>query len=91
MNKTQLIAVVAKESGIRKSEAQIIIEEFLNSIMDGVANGERVQITGFGVFERKEYGERNIRNPRTGENMKIPPSKNPVFTTGSLFREKVNQ
>lgn len=90
MNKTQLLTVVAKESGIKKSETGLIIENFLNIIMEEVAKGEKVQLMGFGAFERRERGERNIKNPRTGENMKVPPAKNPAFKAGSIFREKVN-
>ena len=90
MNKTELIVAVAKESEIKKSETRLILESLLNVVMSEVAKGERVQLTGFGIFERKERGARNIRNPRTGENIKVPPSKGPTFTAGSIFREKVN-
>ena len=91
MNKTELIVAVAKESNLKKNDVQNIVDNFLNTIIDEVAKGEKVQITGFGTFERRERGERNIKNPRTGEDMKVPPSKSPSFTTGSVFREKVNQ
>ena len=91
MNKTELISAVAKESGIKKSETESIIENLLGIIMAEVAKGEKVQITGFGSFERKERGERTIRNPRTGEDMKVPPSKSPSFSAGSIFKEKVNK
>ena len=90
MNKTQIIDAVAKASELKKNEVQAVVENLLNTIMDEVAKGEKVQITGFGSFERKERGERVIRNPRTGESMKVPPSKSPSFTTGSIFKEKVN-
>jgi len=64
----------------------------VNTVIIGeVAKGEKVQITGFGSFERKTRGERNIKNPRTGEDMKVPPSKSPSFTAGSVFKEKVNK
>jgi len=91
MNKTELIAAVAKASEIKKTEVEIIIENFLNVITAEVAKGEKVQITGFGSFERKDRGERMIKNPRTGEDMKVPPSKSPSFSAGSVFKEKVNK
>jgi DNA-binding protein HU-beta len=59
--------------------------------MSEVANGEKVQIIGFGSFERKERSERTIKNPRTQEKMKVPASKHPSFSAGSIFREKVNK
>jgi len=91
MNKTQLIDAVAKESNLKKREVEAVVESLINAIISEVANGEKVQITGFGSFERKERGERNIKNPRTGEDMKVPPSKSPSFSAGSIFKEKVNK
>ena len=91
MNKTQLIDAVAKESGLKKRDVEVAVENFINIIMAEVANGEKVQVTGFGSFERKERGERTIRNPRTGEDMVVPPSKSPSFAAGSIFKEKVNK
>ena len=91
MNKTQLIDAVAKETSFKKREVEAIVESLIGAIISEVANGEKVQITGFGSFERKERGERNIKNPRTGEDMKVPPSKSPSFSAGSIFKEKVNK
>ena len=91
MNKTQLIDAVAKESSLKKRDVEAVVENLLNTIIGEVAKGEKVQITGFGSFERKSRGERNIKNPRTGEDMKVPPSKSPSFTAGSIFKEKVNK
>jgi len=90
MNKTQLIDAVAKAAEIKKRDVEVVLENFINIIQDEVAKGEKVQITGFGSFERKERGERIMKNPRTGEDMKVSPSKSPAFTAGSVFREKVN-
>jgi len=91
MNKTQLIDAVAKEAGLKKKDVEIVVETLIDTIINEVANGEKVQITGFGAFERKERGERVIKNPRTGEDMKVPPSKSPSFAAGSIFKEKVNK
>ena len=91
MNKTQLIDAVAKDAGLKKREVESVVESLINTIVDSVAKGEKVQITGFGSFERKSRGERNIKNPRTGADMKVPPSKSPSFSAGSVFKEKVNK
>ena len=91
MNKTELIDAVAKEADIRKSDVAAIVESFLNTIADEVAKGEKVQIIGFGSFERRERGERTVNNPRTGEPLKIGPSKSPAFSAGSVFKEAVNK
>ena len=91
INKTQLIDAVAKESNIKKRDVETVVENLINIIVDSVAKGEKVQITGFGSFERKERGERTIKNPRTGEPMQVAPSKSPSFSAGSVFKEKVNK
>ena len=90
MNKTQLISATAKASGIKKSDVEAVIENFLNIIQDEVAKGEKVQIMGFGSFERRDRGERTMKNPRTGEDMQVAASKSPAFSAGSVFKEKVN-
>ena len=91
MNKTELLAAVAEKSAIKKADVEAIFENIINIIMDGVGNGEKIQITGVGSFERKERGERILKNPRTGEDMKVPPTKSPSFSAGSVFKAKVNK
>ena len=91
MNKTQLIDTVAKESGLKKRDVETVVENLINTIVSEVASGEKIQITGFGSFERKLRAERIIKNPRTGEPMTVPPSKSPSFTAGSVFKERVNK
>ena len=91
MNKTQLIDAVSKASDIKRREAETVIENFLEIITDEVAKGEKVQIMGFGSFERKERGERIVKSPRTGEDIKVAPSKSPSFSAGKSFKDKVNK
>jgi nucleoid DNA-binding protein len=91
MNKTQLVDAVAKASEIKKRDVEAILESLTNIIQDEVAKGEKVQITGFGSFERRERGERTVKNPRTGEDIKVAPSKSPAFSAGSVFKERVNK
>jgi DNA-binding protein HU-beta len=91
MNKTQLIDAVAKESNIKKGDVETVIGSLFEVIQNEVANGEKVQITGFGSFERKERSERDMKNPRTGEPIKVAASKYPSFSAGSIFKEKVNK
>jgi DNA-binding protein HU-beta len=90
-NKTDLIDAVTHESGLNRHEVKIVIENLIAAIINDVADGKKVQITGFGSFERKARRERNIRNPRTSEHIKVPPSKKPSFSAGSIFKEKVNK
>jgi len=91
MNKTELIKAVAKEANIKKGDVEIVVESLITVIQNEVAEGGKVQITGFGTFERRERGERTMKNPRTGEDMLVAPSKSPAFSAGSVFKEKVNK
>jgi len=91
MNKTQLVDAAAKASEMKKRDVETVLENLINIIQDEVAKGEKVQITGFGTFERKERGERVVKNPRTGEDIKVGPSKSPTFSAGSVFKETVNK
>ena len=91
MNKTQLIDVVARESELTKKKAECAVNAVLSAIENALADGEKVQIAGFGTFEVKERAERVGRNPATRETITIPASKHPAFTAGKALKEKVNQ
>jgi DNA-binding protein HU-beta len=91
MNKTELISAAAKEANLAKNAAETIINTLTEVIQNEVAKGEKVQITGFGTFERKERGAREVKNPRTGEPVQVAASKYPSFSAGAIFKEKVNK
>lgn len=91
MNKTQLIEVVSRTSGLKKKDAETAVNAVLAAVEGALVDGEKVQIAGFGTFEVKERGERIGRNPATREEILIPASKHPAFTAGKALKEKVNQ
>ena len=90
MNKTDLIRAIGKVTKFKQDDVSIFLDGFIEVIQDEVAKGTKIQITGFGTFERKEQGERTIKNPRTGEPIHVGPSKRASFSAGSVFKEKVN-
>ena len=89
MNKTTFIAKVAEKSGLNRKEADAAVEAFLDTIVEALKAGDKVQIMGFGTFEVKERAERTGRNPSTGETIKIAASKTPVFKAGKTLKESV--
>ena len=91
MNKTELIEVIAKEAGLKKKDAEAALAAFVGAIETALANGEKVQLVGFGTFETKERSAREGRNPKTGETIKIAASKYPAFTAGKAFKDAVNK
>lgn len=90
MNRTELIAQVAEKAELSKKEAEKAVTAVLDSIVEAVASGEKVQIVGFGTFEQRERKERTGVNPRTKEKIEIPASKIPAFKPGRNFKELVN-
>lgn len=89
MNKTELVASVAEKSGISKKDAEKAVNAVIDSIVDAVSSGDKVQIVGFGKFEVRDRKEKKSRNPRTKEEIIIPASKIPVFKAGELFKKNV--
>lgn len=89
MNKAELVARVAEETGMKRREVEKVIAATLEAIEGALTSGGKVQVVGFGTFEVKKRAERMGRNPRTGKAMKIAASKVPVFKAGKAFKEKV--
>lgn len=90
MNKTELIAAMAEESGLTKTDTEKALNAFVNQVEAALKAGEKIQLTGFGSFEVKERAERIGRNPRTKEEVKIPASKAPVFKAGKPLKDVLN-
>lgn len=94
MNKTQLIeAVVAKASinNIKKKDAEIIINSLVDVITDALADGEKVQLTGFGSFDVKERAAHDGVNPFTKETMHFEATKKPVFSASKALKDALNK
>ena len=90
MNKTELINAVAAKAEISKKDAEKALAAVLGSIEDALKAGDKVQLIGFGTFEVKEVGEREGRNPKTGETIKIAASKKPAFSASKGLKDEVN-
>lgn len=90
MNKTELTAAIAKKTGMTQKQAATVMEAFISSVSDALAQGEKVQLIGFGSFEVRDRAARSARNPRTGEELKVDASKAPVFKAGKALKDQVN-
>jgi DNA-binding protein HU-beta len=91
VNKTDLIARMAERFSGDRTAAATAVNGVLAEIEGSVARGERVSLTGFGTFERRERAGRTARNPRTGETIEVGPSVVPVFRAGTGFRALLGQ
>ena len=91
MKKTELIAAVAEKSGISKKDAEKAVTAVIDTIIETVAAGDKIQLTGFGTFEQRTRNARTGCDPRTGNKIEIPASKVPAFKAGQAFKNTVNK
>lgn len=91
MNKSDLINSVAEKSELTKKDATKAVDAVLETIMDTLKDGEKVQLIGFGTFEVRDRAARKGRNPQTGEEIQIPASKVPAFRAGKALRDAVKE
>lgn len=89
MNKADLVSTVAVDLGCSRAAASRAIDAVLRGIEHGVSTGEGVTISGFGTFTRRERAGRTVRNPATGDPIKVGPSISVGFRPGSRLREAV--
>ncbi|MBQ5346599.1 MAG: HU family DNA-binding protein [Ruminococcus sp.] len=91
MNKTELIAAVAEASGISKKDAEKAVSATIDTIVDAITKGDKVQLVGFGTFEQRQRNARTGVDPRTGNKIEIAASKVPAFKAGKAFKDAVNK
>ena len=89
MNKRDLIDAISGRLGDKKSATEAV-NAVLEAIQSAVASGDKVAITGFGVFEKSERPARTARNPATGATIQVPKSSVPRFRAGADFKALVN-
>ena len=89
MNKTELIAAVAEKTGMTKKDAERVINATVESITESLVKGDKVQVSGFGIFEVKAREARVGRNPRTKETIQIPATRLPAFKASKALKDAV--
>jgi integration host factor subunit beta len=90
MTKADLIDEVAKNSDLSKKDAEVIVQSVLDSIVESLKNGGKVELRGFGSFRLRERASRQGRNPKTGEKVFVPAKKVPHFKPGKDLKELIN-
>ena len=89
MNKMELIQEVSERAGLAKKDAEKAVNAVLDTVADTLAQGDKVQLIGFGSFETKTREARMGRNPKTKEPIEIPATKVPVFKAGKALKDRV--
>lgn len=96
MNKTELVAYIAKKADLSARQAREVVDTIFSPGKEGLIasallSGKKVQITGFGTFETRKRKAREGRNPQTGERIKIAASRFPAFHAGKALRERIKK
>ena len=89
MNKTELIAATAEKAGLSKKDAERALNAAIDAITASLVAGEKVQVSGFGIFEVKNREARVGRNPRTKETIQIPATRLPAFKAAKALKDAV--
>lgn len=88
-DQNELIDRVLVGTTCTRAQVKFIVEKTLHTITRELAQGNSVQLIGFGTFEAKAFGMREVKNPRTGEPMTVPPHMRPIFRAGKALKEAV--
>ena len=89
MNKTELIAAVAENTGLSKKDSDAAVNAVLNTITEMLKADEKIQLVGFGSFETKKRADRTGLNPRTKKPVQIAATKVPAFKAGKALKDAV--
>jgi DNA-binding protein HU-beta len=89
MNKAELIAVLADNAGITKTQANSTLDAFIDAVTKALKKGDKVTLVGFGTFSVSKRAARTGRNPQTGETIKIKAKKVAKFKAGKELSGKL--
>ncbi|MDD4510179.1 MAG: HU family DNA-binding protein [Oscillospiraceae bacterium] len=89
MNKAELVNAASEKAGLTKKDTERALNAAIDTIVEALVGGEKVQLVGFGAFEVKKRAARLGRNPKTKESIEIPPSQVPVFKPGKVLKEAI--
>ena len=89
MNKTELVAGIAEETGMTKKDCETVVDALVKQVEKALKDGDKAQLVGFGSFEVKNRAARMGRNPKTKAAIEIPASKAPVFKAGKGLKDAI--
>lgn len=90
LTKADLVSFMAKDIDLSKAKTEKILGLIIKNIQLSLSEGKSIQLVGFGSFSTKKRASRKVRNPNSGEMMKIPEKTVPIFRPGKQLRSMVN-
>ena len=91
ISKKQLVDHIAAKTDATKTDINTILDAYIDVVKSNVAEGNKVQLVGFGAFELRHRAARKGRNPQTGKEIEIAASNVPAFKPGKSFKDEVNK
>ena len=92
MTKSELITKISERLPyLTRKDAEIIINTIFDTMVDALVEDDRIEIRGFGSLKVKQRGNRDGRNPKTGESVQIPPKRMPFFKIGKELYQRINK
>ncbi|MBP5605998.1 MAG: HU family DNA-binding protein [Ruminiclostridium sp.] len=89
MTKAELISAIAEKTELSKKDSEKALNATVAVITDTLANGDKIQLVGFGTFETRDRKAREGINPQTKKKIKIPATKVPAFKAGRALKDAV--
>ena len=90
MTKADLVEEVARVVEVTRKDAEVIVETIFNGIVKSLHSGDKIEIRGFGSFRTRQRQGRIGRNPKSGEQVQVPPKTIPFFKPSKELRDVVN-
>jgi len=90
MTKAELVNRVSKRTELNKRDAEVMVQTVLDSIIESLQGGDKVELRGFGSFRLRERAARVGRNPKTGEKVNVPSKRVPYFKPGKDLKVLIN-
>lgn len=91
ISKKQLVDQIAAKTDATKTDINTILDAYIDVVKSNVAEGNKVQLVGFGAFELRHRAARKGRSPQTGKEIEIAASNVPAFKPGKSFKDEVNK
>ncbi len=91
ISKKQLVDQIAEKTDATKSDINKVLDAYIETVKSNVAEGNKVQMVGFGAFELRHRAARKGRNPQTGKEIEIAATNVPAFKPGKTFKAEVNK
>ena len=87
MTKAKLVSAIAQKAQIRKKDAEVFLNAFIEVVKETLAKEENIEIRNFGTFYMQKRAKRIARNPRKGKKVIVPPKLTPAFKVGKGLKK----